>query len=99
MGILILLIVIDLVVIGVVMYAVMVEKQEHHEHYVPDGAPQVAESAPIETRDWAVQTTSDTEAASPAVDEAPSATEETAATSDDSSGGSSDSSSSGGSDD
>lgn len=58
MGVLILLIVIDLLIIGIMMYFVMSEKPTHREHYVP---PEPAEQQ--EAREWAVQTTSDAEAA------------------------------------
>ena len=71
MTVLIFLIIIDLIMIGVVMYFVVNEKSEHREHYIPDQvdpaetpAP-AASAAPSQTRDWAVQTTSDAEADTP----------------------------------
>ncbi len=69
MGVLIFLIIIDVVLVGVVMYFVVREKAPHREHYVPGQAEAVENvsaatptPAKTETRDWAVQTTSDSEA-------------------------------------
>lgn len=71
MAVLIFLIIIDLIMIGVVMYFVVNEKTEHRDHYVPDHADAADTSAsastpaPSQSRDWAVQTTSDAEADTP----------------------------------
>ncbi|MBZ0292019.1 MAG: hypothetical protein K8L99_05560 [Anaerolineae bacterium] len=69
MGVLILLIVVDLLIVGAVMYFVLSEKEQKHDHYVP--AQQAG------ARDWAVQTTSDAEIKGASA-EAPTKVEEAA---------------------
>lgn len=68
MAVLIFLIIIDLLMVGVVMYFVVKEKDTHREHYIPGQAeaadnvsPATATQSKAETRDWAVQTTADSE--------------------------------------
>ncbi len=77
MAVLIFLIIVDLIMIGVVMYFVMVEKtpsrEAHHGETVSEPS---AAATPIDTpaetpREWAVQTVSDSE-----VNTAPAATAE-----------------------
>lgn len=77
MGVLILLIVLDLVIVGVVMYFVMAEKPTQHEHYIPNTSQNSSQHTPAgamtdtspetpQPREWAVQTVDDSEAAAQA---------------------------------
>lgn len=72
MGVLILLIAIDLVIVGVLMYFVMAETPKKHEHYIPNSSQHTPAGAmtdtPVEAqpREWAVQTVADSEAAAQA---------------------------------
>jgi cytoskeletal protein RodZ len=80
MAVLIFLIIVDLIMVGVVLYFVITERQKHAEHYVPEtgeqpvdvaqsqAAPAAAEEPTVaqQPRAWAVETIDDSEAAAQA---------------------------------